>query len=230
MTPVIAMAAPAPAFAASCTTLYSGTTNWSDGTYTRTSDSASSGGFNASNARRVGITFASAFTNYTAQTSGTINNLGVVNPVGGTGGAGITLIQAANSAAASGSSSNNQTVTVTFDTPVYNLSFLITDIDSNTNQFSDAIAITGASFTSTVPSGSSVSGAGTTASPFRQTAAAVNADTNTGTAGNIQLNFAGPVTTFKIVYWNVLTNPSATSRIQGAWIANMTASVYNTGC
>lgn len=228
-TPVIAVVAPAPAYAASCRTLYSGTTNWSDASYSRTSDTASSGGFTASNGVRVGVTFASVFTNYTAQVAGGVNNLGVTNPVGGTGGAGVTLAQTSNAASDAANSSSNQTVTVTFDRAVYNLSFLITDIDSNANAFSDGVAITGASFTSTIPSGSTVSGSGTTASPFRQQAATAQADNATGTTGNIGLTFAGPVTSFKITYWNLVANPSG-NRLQAIFIANMTASVYNAGC
>ncbi|WP_188778026.1 hypothetical protein [Marmoricola endophyticus] len=227
---MVATATAAPAMAASCSTQYAGTLDWASN-YTRSSATSGTASVPVGAAGNVGVTLSSTFTGYTAYTQ-TPPNLSSYSPVGGTGAAGLSLVQTANSASVTNNSANNQTLTMTFNRPVYSLSFLITDLDYNANQYRDGMAVTStAAYTTTVPSGSTVVGAGTTASPFQSSASAAY-DNNTGTAGNIRLTFAGPVNSVQFIYWNLLppAQATATALNQGAWISNMTLTARNPNC
>ena len=88
-----------------------------------------------------------------------------------------------------------QQVKFHFSTPVKNVTFSFFDIDNLNSAWSDRIIIVTTPFTFAVPGGSTVNGAGTTASPFKNTQASNNLP-NTSGAGNVQVTCAGPISDF----------------------------------
>ena len=91
--------------------------------------------------------------------------------------------------------------------PVENLSFIITEIDSGLQGdgslagagFSDTVVVSILpTYTSSVPAGSSVTGAGTAVSPFINSNP-LSYDANFP-GGNLHISLAGPITTFTLQY------------------------------
>jgi hypothetical protein len=229
--PVLAVAAPAPAYAVSpCTTLTSGSLVWSNASeYNRTSANRGDGMVPlGSSGSTVGVAIESTFTGYTALTTAPAN-LSVLATVGNTGAAGLSFTQVASSGLVTGNPLNNQTVKFTFTQAVYHLSFLLTDFDYLANQYQDGMAISGPAFTATVPSGSTVVGSGTMLSPFRSSGTAAYDNSASG-ARNVKITFAGPVSTFSLVYWNLLTVPTAPTLSQGSWMGTMSLQGYPATC
>jgi hypothetical protein len=111
-----------------------------------------------------------------------------------------------------------QTITFTFSQPVQDISFVITDIDNLSGAWSDRITVNTAGFTSSLPTGSSVIGVGATGNgtggttpdgnggsdtatgAFRNSADNTNFN-NTQPNGNLQLDFAGPISSFSLRFW-----------------------------
>jgi hypothetical protein len=86
------------------------------------------------------------------------------------------------------------------------LTFFITDIDNGLegdgqagSGYSDTVVVSNPlTFTSAVPGGSTVVGAGTSVSPFSNSNSASYSNTSPG--GNLQISMAGPITTFSLQY------------------------------
>lgn len=148
--------------------------------------------------------------------------------IGGTGAPGITLHQNQPNTPTTGSQRNKrQELTFTFDKPVYNLSFGITDIDSQSGDFWDAIDFSSpAPYTAT--KGSTITGTGTPANPWATTAGNLPVDNDSG-IGSVNIVFAGPVTTFTIYYWDKRTSTSSNvDNDQKVFITNLDFKV--SGC
>lgn len=99
-----------------------------------------------------------------------------------------------------------QTIRFTFSEPIRNLRFSITDIDrawTTTNRdFIDGVSLTSsAAFTSSVPSGSQVTGAGTASSPWQNSTEGNKSEDGPG--GQIDITFTGTVQSFTIRYDNL---------------------------
>lgn len=152
----------------------------------------------------VAITVANTFS---GNAVGLVNNNGknMVVPnhlVGGLGQRGLEMYQGISGSQAKSSSErrqDSQTVAVTFDRPVRNLAFTITDIDFTTGQYADRVELLGP-FTAVKPS--TVTGSGTQASPWQGNASSGNVDHVTSGQGNVKVTFAGPVTAFALRFWN----------------------------
>ena len=108
--------------------------------------------------------------------------------------------------------------TFTFDRDVKNLSFAITDIDSTTGDFRDAVELTpGFAFSNRA---GGVAGTGTTTDPFKSNQANLPADNVTGSSGNVTITYPGLVRSFTITYWNV-QDDFTTDTDQAAFITDM---------
>lgn len=127
--------------------------------------------------------------------------------VGGIGQVGYYVRQQIGATGSATPSANDyQTIRFTFSESVSNLRFSITDIDrvwtTTTRDFIDGVSLTSSSrFTATVPSGSTVTGAGTAASPWRNSTEGNKSEDAPG--GQIDITFTGPVQTFTIRYDNL---------------------------
>ena len=97
-----------------------------------------------------------------------------------------------------------------FTRAVSNLTFTLTDIDSTSGDFLDAVQLTPGFTWSNRAAG--LTGVGTSADPFRQTSADVNANNSSSGAGNVTITYPGPLTTFTISYangaWNYSVYPA----------------------
>jgi hypothetical protein len=97
-----------------------------------------------------------------------------------------------------------QTITITFDSPVSNLSIPLFDIDNTTprgSRWSDRIIVTTTGYTYSVPAGSTVIGIGTSGNPFRNSHNNDNVD-YTSNGGNLVLGHPGPLMSFTFIYRN----------------------------
>lgn len=223
--PVVAMAATAPAFAASCgsiTTSYA--LDWNNTartTYTPPATPAGTGtgkktGYATalatagSGASSVTVTFDSTTVGTVSRTA---NNLvlGGSN-VGGTGGPGLQLTHDSLQTGRG----NRQELVITFSRPVTELSFSIADIDSSSGSWYDQVELTGttgsgvAAFTqSPVATTSSTSvvvwGDGSQGQPWRPRNDSQNIGSGSS-AGNKTLTFTTAVKTLTLVYWNSAGN------------------------
>jgi len=113
-----------------------------------------------------------------------------------------------------------QDITFTFSAPIYELSFIITDIDNGLTGdgeagdegFSERVVILPAGgYTSTVPTGSTVNGAGTDASPFMNNN--VQSYHTDSPGGNLKISMAGPLSTFTIKFSNGSVQNGSSERI-----------------
>lgn len=117
---------------------------------------------------------------------------------------------------------NKSVTTFTFTRQVTSLSFTITDIDSASNDFWDAVAVVSpTAYTATKTLPTQVTGAGTVTNPWQ----AANANLpvpNTSDAGNVRVTFSAPLTTFAIHYWNrTALFSSNIDGDQGIFISNL---------
>lgn len=236
--PVIAVGAAAPRAAASPCNPQAYTIAW-DGaggtTYSRTgnqSGTATADPDGAGPVAPITLSMSSTFTGTMA--SG--NESGLTNQnfrvsaaeVGGLGTPGLQFEQTHTNARNTTPPQRNarQTVTFTFSEPVVGLTFTMTDIDTLNGDFSDRVELSG-TYTY-AHSTTRTTGAGTQASPFRNTQ---NGDVaNTQNFGNVQITYPGPVTSFSMTYWNAITSYSGVDRNQIVTIADMTFSVIRTNC
>jgi hypothetical protein len=220
--PVVAVAATAPAFAASpCSDRYTYRLDWGTTPYTRAGARSSSATVASSDSSPVTVTFASISSTTANQPDATRNlsvpaNTGtattadpVVNNLGGrTGERGVMLYHASSTAGRT----NRQEVTVTFSRPVRNLSFYVTDIDTITSPaYSDRVEVVAVNSSGgNVPFGytlDGVTGQGTSTSPWLRTSDS-NVSENAGGA-QVLVNFTATtpssgtdVKSFTLVYWN----------------------------
>ena len=215
--PAVSVVAAAPAYAATVGCPVGGytyTLNWAT---LRPTATAITGGFqvsvvptNGTAAQKAANTIilkvtnsfeggATAYTGNMALSSGNI---------GGTGAKGLGFLQntPTNTVAAN---RRNYRQEITFDfgaSPITDLSFKITDIDSLDGDFIDQVEIsptmTGAPQHST---GTRVTGSGTTASPWHSTNPNSDQDNEDGTRGNITVT-SSSVSSFVLTYWNSQTS------------------------
>lgn len=100
--------------------------------------------------------------------------------------------------------SNKTITTFTFSETVTNLSFTIIDIDSDTNDFHDAPALSSAStYTATEASSTYMNGTGSVANPWRASSA-TSPVADASTTGNVTVTFPS-VNSFDLHYWNLAT-------------------------
>lgn len=127
--------------------------------------------------------------------------------VGGTNQVGYYLRQQVGpNGATAPTTADYQTIQVTFSEVVRNLRFSITDIDRvwapGAYDFIDGVSLTSSSpFTSRAPSGSTVTGAGTSSSPWRNSQDGNKSEDGPG--GQIDITFAQPVQSFTLRYDNL---------------------------
>jgi hypothetical protein len=153
----------------------------------------------------VGDTFTSATVNGITMTLGpsafyggsaarATNRTIIASPIGGIDSRGLRLEQDAVTG-------GGQEISLTFSQAVYNVSFVVTDIDTLNNGWSDRIiVVTPTVYSYAAPPGSTVIGNGTasgttsTTGPFRNTESFNYLNPSNG--GNVTLTFPGPLTTF----------------------------------
>jgi hypothetical protein len=166
----------------------------------------------------------------TTLTEGTYSNL-AVSPrnVGGTAMRGLTIMQRAKQGVTSygnNRSNHRQEVTLVFNRPVSNLKFTLTDIDSmdpsgrNNGQYQDRIWVTGG------PAGvraGGLSGAGTSASPWRPTGTNTEYNPVSGSLGNVDVSYVGKPASavYKITYWNDQSGTLVSRGLQGVFLTNL---------
>lgn len=122
--------------------------------------------------------------------------------VGGTTSRGLTLHQSPkvdSSKTSTRTDANKSITTFTFSESVQNLSFTITDIDSATDDFVDAVAISGASYSGVLADSTYLQGDGSVGNPWRGKVVEAQDDTSNG--GNVTVTFP-EVTSFQLHYWN----------------------------
>lgn len=123
--------------------------------------------------------------------------------VGGTTSRGLSLHQSPkvdSSKTSTPTNANKSITTFTFSESVQNLSFTITDIDSATRDFVDAVAISGASYSGVLADSTYLQGDGSVRNPWR--GKVVQAlDDATSNWGNVTVTFP-EVTSFQLHYWN----------------------------
>lgn len=212
--PVVAVAATAPAYAASC-----------DSTAPTTMNLISRTGGDGTT-----VSFASTVSGLTVGSY----NFSTNDPVMTQG-----WLEFENNPRGDGSVSNPsvyQDITVTFSRAVRNLTMDIADLDtsgsgtgnSRTYNYWDAIAVHGTTVSYEASTmGSSLTGSGSLADPWRQqTFANTPPASNTAASNKLTFAFSGPVTTFKFRYW-CIRGRSNYNGTQAVWIGNMS---YKVNC
>ena len=204
--PVIAVAATAPAYAASCP----GERVNSNGnitTYSR--DSAikwratfdtDGAGPKPSNVMTVDATYDSGMLVRNDGPNGTFDNFTILSPVGGLGTGGLVMAQRPTQGTPTAPLTALGHYKFTFTRAVTNLSFTLTDIDSASGDFLDAVQLTPGFTWSSRATG--LTGVGTPGDPFKQKTSDVNADNSSSGAGNVTITYPGPLTTFTLSYGN----------------------------
>jgi hypothetical protein len=220
--PVVAVAATAPAYAASpCSDRYSYLLDWGTTPYTRASYRSSFATVSSADSSPVTVSFSStSFSNDLANNTALSNNQPdqarnltvpantgtattadpVVNSLGGRAGERGVMLYHASSLAGRG---NRQEVTISFSRPVRGLSFWITDIDTiTTPAYSDRVELVSTPASSRTQTLDGVTGTGVQGDPWLR-AADSNVSEN---AAGAQVRVAYPTTTditsVKVVYWN----------------------------
>ncbi len=227
-TPVVAAGLAAPWAAASTCPPVTYALDWNLGaTTTFSRSSATSATAVATPAAGGGlpitVTLTSAFTSLMTPYSNIaipVDNLDVTAyNVGGTGQHGLALAQYIRRIGFySASRSYRQTLTIGFGVPVDGLSFTITDIDSNPGQFWDAVELTSAAaFTAT--RAATVTGAGTTASPWHSISATTPQDDQASALGNVGIVFTAPVSSLTLTYWNMQSNITVGDAPQAVYLS-----------
>lgn len=179
-------------------------------------DYATGSTFNSATLNGITMTL-SPSTFYGGSAARATNRTIIGSPIGGITTKGLRLEQDAVT-------NGGQQISLSFSQAVYDVDFVITDIDNQTGSWTDRITIiTPTTYTYSIPTGSTVIGAGTasgtttTTGPFRNSQTNLNYN-NSQPGGNVQLNFPGPLTTITIQFWcagqqssNQLINFSAIS-------------------
>lgn len=243
--PAVAVAAAAPALAHSgpCTPFDVGAT-WQSSSYRRSNNGSATYTRNVTNPVNgtempVVVTLSSSLTGstqYGYESSSVSDNLRLSTfNIGGTGAPGITMHQYLTShSGGSGQDTsawrrtNYQSLTFTFNVPVYDLSFGITDIDSNSGDFYDHVELVSTSAW-TATTGNQVTGTGlNAANAWRNTSGDRSADNSSG-VGNANITFSEAVTSFTIIYWDNRTSTTwGMDNDQKIFITNLSFKV--SGC
>lgn len=210
--PVVAVAATAPAYAASpCDKRTGQVLDWNGAntTYTRTSNTVAKAVLDPDGNGPVPALTVDIAASYTGnmksgyETPGNQANpsLRVTTPVGGLGVSGLSLWQATTSATPQGLNDSG-TYTFNFSRPVTNLQFTITDIDAQDGDFLDLLRITGA-YTVVSKAEALQTTYDNQGREYFYMGYYQNAiDNSTGNGGNLTVKFAGPLTQFAISYSN----------------------------
>lgn len=222
--PVVAVAATAPAYAASPCDPIARTIDWGTTQYTRSSVTSSTytipdpDGTGPGQALTLTISTTTIGSNTQTgpqATNGADDNLRLfTGQVGGSSASTnhLTLHQSPiNNANKSNNLTNaNRTITrFSFSRTVASLGFTLRDIDATTNDFWDAIALVGlgsTTVTGTATDPASVIGAGTTANPWRGATAGTRIEGNQNN-GNVVVSMTN-VTGFDLYYWNITSASS----------------------
>ena len=224
--PVLIDSVASPAAAASCTTstldwntITAGTggTTTCSGSSTGTTPPCTTTSYTPPAVGGVTITFTStAFTGTTLLSSGA--NAGQGNLTVRASPNGAVTTRALQLQQLPSSTSVGQTLTMSFSRAVTNLTFTVFDIDNLIGGWGDRLVFSPAPTTVTTtnaawsPTTSTVTGAGTSASPLRNTSTNTNfADTSS--LGNVLLTFAGPVTTLTLTYTNAVNSGGGNMRV-----------------
>jgi hypothetical protein len=215
--PVVAVAATAPAYAASpCGTTYTWKLDWGTTAYTKNSTTnvgtATVG--NVSGTAPITVTFTSTVTSGITRHPTNLNLENGISDVGdlGAGEQGLELWHSSTT----NSDSSYQTVRIGFSRQVTDLAFTITDIDYDYGKFSDRVALSG-DRTGT-PTTQYVVGSGTYSDPWRPRWTDPVTTNDTGdNRGNVSVRYNSPVDAIEIRYWN-----RGGSGQQAVWIADMT--------
>ena len=228
--PVVAVAATAPAYAASPCDLRTGAVLDWDGastTYSYAPDRrTATASFDPDGAGPVPPMTMTVSTSYAGgMKPGNETSLDqamfVRSSVGGLGVSGLTLEQATTSTGPR-YRADRGSYTFTFSRPVSNLTFTVTDIDSLNGDFWDVlepspgytVVSTGAQVSSDFggPNGSQRFYSSNNNNPQNDT----NSD-----LGNVQLRYAGPISSFTLTYWNAQTSFTVDTS-QAIWVSDMT--------
>lgn len=150
------------------------------------------------------------------------SHFGTIANAGGVGGAGLEMFQRRTVQSVQNTRSDRGTYTYTFDRAVTNLTFTLTDIDYNAGQYDDRVELTSPNGSFTIQArGSEIvaDSMGVADNPFRPSGT-LSLDPDNG-RGNVRVNFAGPITSFVISYWNGLTSATASNRQQVTCLTGM---------
>lgn len=213
--PVIATATTAPAFAASpCDARTNQVLDWDASNVTwnrKTNETGTASLTPAVNVPVLTLDVAATYagdmkSGYELTSSGTTNpSLRLASAVGGLGISGVSLWQNTTSASPQGYNDIGR-YTFTFSREVSNLRFTITDIDYASGDFKDALQISGAAYTVTSRGAGVIQASDATFGRYFIANESSGASNNaTGSAGNLELKFAGPLKTFTIAYINALS-------------------------
>ena len=221
---MVAVATAAPAFAASpCTTPVPGSMDWNvprfyrqgqgnkwiDRGYGYSRSSSSSADYLTQDPDGTGPQLPLALTisvSYGSNTQAAADQLTVsTTNVGGTGDVGLTLHQTPRDTALTSSSltdRNKSIVTFAFGRVVSELTFTMTDIDSASADFRDAVGIAGAVISSSsIANTSLVQGTGTVTDPFQVRTSNSAVDNEVGSGGNVTVTLKN-FSSFDLHYWN----------------------------
>lgn len=215
--PVIAAAAAAPAYAASCTGRTGQVLDWDSAqvTFTRTSTSAKAvldpDGSGAVPSLTLDVTAGYTGNMQAGSESGdTTQTMALQAAVGGLAASGLGLMQATTSAGPNNTKKqpvgygDRGTYTFVFSRPVSNLVFTITDIDSTASDFRDALVLSPGYVVESLASGIELTSSpnDTPGTWFQSNSDNTAVNDSTGPTGNLRVRFAGPISTFAITYWN----------------------------
>lgn len=206
--PAVSIAVAAPAYAA-CSTPQpvAGSLDW-DGegvVYTRGGDGKSASAlYSKPGAAPLTVTMSATYTPgmQPGAESGSNNNFGRQSRVGGLNVGGLVLEQSATTDTPQGNSARGS-YTFLFDREVTNLTFRLTDIDSQYGDFWDVVQLTSGYSVVSQAGRISSDNKGLGGAPRFYTDWVANpADNVTDGRGNLQLRYGGPIRSFTITYWN----------------------------
>lgn len=211
--PVIAAATAAPAYAASpCDPRTNQRLDWdgSNVAFSRSSDVAARATFTpAVGVPVLTLDVAAAYTGlmrsgYEAPGNRQNPSLRLATNVGNLGRSGISLWQASTRSAPA-FTSDLGAYTFTFSRPVSNLRFTITDVDSATGDFRDALTLS-SGYSVTHPATITRASAQGIGEYFIATGENTPTDNTTGSAGNLTVTYAGPISSFTVTYGNAASS------------------------
>lgn len=235
--PVVAAATAAPAFAASCHDPAYVDYDWTVNRYYRANRQTVDRGYgyvrtDSSNAAYYGqdpdgagnqlstnVTITVAYGSNTAASADQLYASDI--NVGGTGAPGMTLHQTprnANNMSSNLTNANKSVITFAFSRVISELTFTMTDIDSASGDFRDAVGIAGATISNySIQNTNQVGGVGTVTNPFMVIPTNSAVDNQSGNGGNVTVTLTN-VSTFDLHYWNV--QPAGSGGDQKVYLTN----------
>lgn len=215
--PVIAVAAAAPAYAASCASrrmtvanvVTSSVRRESAIKWTATFDPDAAGAL-PNNVLTVSATYDKGMgvrNDAGAVAGGANDNFTIQAQVGGLNTYGLVMAQRPTQDTPTAPLDAFGHYAFSFTKPVSNLTFTLTDIDSAAGDFLDAVKLT-PGFTY-APLSATMQGSGTVADPFRPVGTNAPIDNTNSNAGNVTITYAGPISGFTIDYKNAAASFAA---------------------